>query len=327
MNDSKTNRGGSPKKQARTLNRCDESRSMDGVGPIKIQQSLRALNWSPAKILASFDGHMHGCWLLQNDQQGRFVMKFADRRKDRAFLSHEENALRFLTGSKYVAVPKILAYLEDAELEGVLALEHIDAPNGDQWLKGQSPRKQAEFYKAMGRSLRSLHQVPIDLCPFLEAEDPNSVIERGLKLAAPFLRNVKEINSLLVEELARHPLANPCFLHRDFRERNVLAQIQDNQLKLTILDFEWASLGDPYLDLAGSRIPFSKFSEPFLSGYSNDRGLNSEQWRKLRFYATLDLLDVFRRQDELTVDISGLIYQLTKKLKKHVAALRDHPLD
>ncbi|MDF1665563.1 MAG: aminoglycoside phosphotransferase family protein [Planctomycetota bacterium] len=280
------------------------------------------MKWPPIRSFEGIAGHLHGGWVMTDEAGTRFLIK-RSRHRAPSFLSKELSTLAWLREEGLQPVPKVLAYLEgDAGVEGFLVLEYIDAPNGDQWLKNQGQVEKEGFYRAMGKSLQALHQLSVNP-EFFQPKDLSNIIEMGLRRAAPFLKKMEEINSYLQNELTRYPVQSPCFLHRDFRERNILVQTIKGQLKLTMLDFEWASVGDPFFDLAGSRLPFSKFSDSFIAGYTNDCGLSSDDWRKLRFYAVLDLLDVFTRQEELTVDISGLIYRLTKTLKKHLALLRE----
>ena len=295
----------------------------------KIDKLLSMLHWPPAKSIIAFGGHMHACWKVTDIENRRFVIKVGDRRvKKGQFVKKEQHVFNSLRTESAVEVPKVLAYAEVTPFGfPVLILEFIPAPNGDQWLYGKDANTTRNFYTKMGQALRNLHDcsapVSNELLKFQGEKEILEVIDKGMTIFEPFLKHAKREKGFLLDAFKHYPVTRSCLIHRDFRERNLLCEKTDGGLLLTLLDFEWACLGDPFYDLAGSRIPFSEQGDALIAGYTDGRGLTVAEWRKLRFYAVLDLLDVFTRQEELTVDISGLIFFLRKDFKKHLLALKE----
>lgn len=104
------------------------------------------------------------------------------------------------------------------------------------------------------------------------------------------------------------------FIHGDYHFHNILQQ--DGKLS-AVLDFDWASSGDPSWDFRiddqiESELPGSR--EAFYAGYTSRRPLPAGHWERVAFYRVILYLDFLegaaQDQDEIAQLVPLLLHEM-----------------
>jgi len=159
-----------------------------------------------------------------------------------------------------VRAPEVLAWCDDVSVIGrpFLVQEWIDGVALTDAMPEQYPDT-ADSVNALGRDLIdqlvSLHRVPTDLPALAKLGRPEQFVERQIDRWLGVRREhaVRELPQLfaLGEWLGRHVPAGapPAVIHGDYHLDNTLAA-RDRPEILAIIDWELATVGDPYMDVA-----------------------------------------------------------------------------
>lgn len=169
------------------------------------------------------------------------VIKAADGALKRADLRHEAEALELLRGRKLFA-PLLLALVED-EVWTVEVMDRLAGTNGLSFFKND-PGALEQIYTELGRLLADVHRAEI---PHPGAGFEMEQRYRRLLAGLPALGLEAVLLAALAESL-EHQAWRPARLrlvHGDAGVHNLLWQ---NGIT-ALLDWEWAGLGNPLLDL------------------------------------------------------------------------------
>ena len=159
-----------------------------------------------------------------------------------------------------VRAPGVLAWCDDVSVIGrpFLVQEWIDGVALTDAMPEQYPDT-ADSVNALGRDLIdqlvALHSVPTDLPALAKLGRPEQFVERQIDRWLGVRREhaVRELPQLfaLGEWLQRHVPAgtSPAVIHGDYHLDNTLAA-RDKPKILAIIDWELATVGDPYMDVA-----------------------------------------------------------------------------
>jgi len=159
-----------------------------------------------------------------------------------------------------VRAPGVLAWCDDVSVVGrpFLVQEWIDGVALTDAMPEQYPDT-ADSVNALGRDLIdqlvALHSVPTDLPALAKLGRPEQFVERQIDRWLGVRREhaVRELPQLfaLGEWLQRHVPAgtSPAVIHGDYHLDNTLAA-RDKPKILAIIDWELATVGDPYMDVA-----------------------------------------------------------------------------
>ena len=244
----------------------------------------------------------------------RFVVRL-DRNRT-GLVPNEARACALLNARSELPVPRVLA------CDATRALCPMDFAVFS-WLPGTvadrhwEPNQQRRLATVMGKLLRQLHSVPagemVDPTDGLEAcaDWRKSVLSRAV-------RGLERRGDVIAEELASRirgilsqyagllpESVRPCLLHRDFKPRNILVQrdaapAADDEWPFAvsgIIDFEWAMLGDPLLDVASSDVCRSPnpWGQAFLDGYFGTEARPAFLDRVLCVYSLIDEIEILDR--------------------------------
>ncbi|MDN5866671.1 MAG: aminoglycoside phosphotransferase family protein [Candidatus Nitrosocosmicus sp.] len=143
-----------------------------------------------------------------------------------------------------------------------------------------------EHAKILGKTLRRIHNTPIETDKYGSISDPKKqlpplkiwhnlilkhegiLINGGIKK-----RTIDNISIVIDDEGSKYSkLKRPSLLHRDFRTENILYK-PDKISNICVIDWEVASIGHPYLDMI--KLVWFEFRnridliESFLIGYDD----------------------------------------------------------
>ena len=159
-----------------------------------------------------------------------------------------------------VRVPAVIAWCDDASVIGrpFLVQEWVDGVALTNTLPEAYPDN-AESVNRLGCDLIDqlviLHSVPTDLPALAKLGRPENFVERQIERWLGVRREhaVRDLPQLFAvgEWLGRHipSPAPPAVIHGDYHLDNTLAA-RDNPEILAIIDWELATVGDPYMDVA-----------------------------------------------------------------------------
>ncbi|MEW6742059.1 MAG: phosphotransferase [Planctomycetota bacterium] len=247
----------------------------------------------------------------------RFVLRLAGERRGAAFLEKEALLYRILAQVSDLPVPRVRGSGPEGEIgsRAYLVLECLPGRNGRELLA--LPQAQVFFdalHESAGRLLARLHAIRLGAL----TSHPDLAVERVLDWQSYLTGRCEwelqgcaavlpcDLARQVAAVLKRHRDAIPerlpsRLLHRDFKLHNLLFEVSERDgesagVELTgILDFEWACVGDPLLDVAAADLHRRPGESAFFEGYFGTPWLPPEIERRLWLYAIIDRLDVIDR--------------------------------
>ena len=234
----------------------------------------------PFKFQALAGGLTNRNFLLTGTE-GRLVLRLNNQAPG---VDREREAIALTLASELGIGATIVANKPAA---GYLLTEYIDGPV---WTPEQA--RDPEAQERLGHCLRRLHQSVVDLPAFKPMVELRSYLQqpetRVLDYFDSLIVAVDELERLLETQAYYEHLPVPC--HHDLVHRNILGQ-QD----LRLIDWEFAALGNPLLDLA-TFINYHDLAPdeyaPLLASYFG--GQAPEQWPQLSAAIRLaQLLELF----------------------------------
>ena len=172
-------------------------------------------------------------------------------------VEREFRILAALAGSG-VPVPQVFALCEDESVIGTTfyVMEHVDGRIfADPRLPGLEPKSRRALYLSMAAGLAAIHDVDADAAGLGDLGPPSGYLERQVKrwtrqYEASRTDDIGAMNAL-VRWLPGHLPPSPptTLVHGDYRIGNLVFTRDDTGLA-GVLDWELATLGDPFADLA-----------------------------------------------------------------------------
>ena len=157
-----------------------------------------------------------------------------------------------------VPVPHVFALCEDESVVGTTfyVMAHIDGRIfADPRLPGLEPSSRHALYLSMVAGLAAIHNVEVDGAGLSDLGPPSGYLERQVKrwtrqYQASRTDDIGAMNAL-VRWLPEHLPTSPSttLVHGDYRIGNLVYARDGNRL-VGVLDWELATLGDPFADLA-----------------------------------------------------------------------------
>ena len=172
-------------------------------------------------------------------------------------VEREYRILAALAGSK-VPVPEVFALCEDASVIGTsfYVMAHVDGRIfTDPRLVGLEPDTRRALYLSTVAGLAAIHAVDVDAVGLGELGPPTGYLERQVRrwtrqYEASRTDDIEAMNALarwLSDRLPRSSCTT--LVHGDYRIGN-LVFARDSARLAGVLDWELATLGDPFADLA-----------------------------------------------------------------------------
>ena len=172
-------------------------------------------------------------------------------------VEREHRILAALAGSG-VPVPKVLALCEDDAVIGTAfyVMAHVDGRIfADPRLPGVEPESRRALYLSTVAGLAAIHGVDVESVGLGGLGPPSGYVERQIRrwsrqYEASRTDDIAAMDALVRGLPARLPPSPPTVLvHGDYRIGN-LVFARDGDGLAGVLDWELATLGDPYADLA-----------------------------------------------------------------------------
>ncbi len=206
-----------------------------------------------------------------------------------AAVINEVERLRWLAGNCSVPAVKELALSNG---EAWLLMTHMPGKTAFRCLETE-PRRGPEIVASIASFLRSLHSLPVDVCPFdsthpRRLEEARARMEAGLVDTADFDDDNQGKSAVQVwsEMTGLLPLKTQrVFTHGDFSLDNIL--IEDHKVRGCI-DVGRAGIADPYQDLAILWNCLAEFGVSLENQLLHDYGIRHIDQRLLRFHLSLD---------------------------------------
>jgi aminoglycoside phosphotransferase (APT) family kinase protein len=155
--------------------------------------------------------------------------------------------------------------IPEKEISHFLLLEDVDMLPVSKIRQQLTSQDKSVLASDVGETLGKIHSFQIDP---IEKVSPRAWAKAFMKLFNNVLNEVERAdpsNTLLWSTCKKHflkyqeqmlSLSKVCLVHGDFTAHNVLVNLNSNHYyrKLSIIDWEWATIGDPNLDFAGSKF-------------------------------------------------------------------------
>ena len=172
-------------------------------------------------------------------------------------VEREYRILRALAGSR-VPVPEVLALGEDPSVIGTAfyVMSHVDGRVfADPRLPGLDPGARRALYRATVAGLAAIHAVDVGAAGLAGLGPPSGYLERQVRRWSHQYEASRtdriEAMDALAQWLPRNlpPSPRTGLVHGDFRIGNLVFERESARLA-GVLDWELATLGDPFADLA-----------------------------------------------------------------------------
>ena len=172
-------------------------------------------------------------------------------------IDREYRVLQALAGSR-VPVPEVLALGEDASVIGTAfyVMFHVDGRIfTDPRLPGLDPGDRQALYRSTVAGLAAIHRVDVEAAGLAGLGPPAGYLERQIRRWSRQYEASRtdriEAMDALVRWLPRNlpPSPRTALVHGDYRIGNLVFERESARLA-GVLDWELATLGDPFADLA-----------------------------------------------------------------------------
>ena len=172
-------------------------------------------------------------------------------------IEREYRILQALAGSR-VPVPEVLALGEDASVIGTAfyVMVHVDGRIfTDPRLPGLDPGDRQALYRSTVAGLAAIHRVDVEAAGLAGLGPPAGYLERQIRRWSRQYEASRtdriEAMDALVRWLPRNlpPSPRTALVHGDYRIGNLVFERESARLA-GVLDWELATLGDPFADLA-----------------------------------------------------------------------------
>lgn len=230
---------------------------------VKLLPWLRSeLGWQYPEFAGALSGgNSNLTWMFRDGDRSCVVRTFPSATISPTAhrgIERERRVLSAIEGR--VRAPRVLGWCEDPQFIGraFLVLEYIDGvaitDSLPEAYAGDSSAVD-KLGRDMMEALAAVHEVPLEACGLHDLGRPENFLERQtrrwLKVRADeAARELPLLESLGKWLLDREPPATrPCLIHGDFHLDNTLAS-RDRAEILAVIDWELATVGDPYTDLA-----------------------------------------------------------------------------
>ncbi len=205
-------------------------------------------------------------------------------------LMHEAAILRWLDGK--IAVPRVLYSEKTAQFEFLLLSEIAGLPSFATELR----KNTGKTLREIARSLRMLHAIPIDDCPFDERlEKKLAVIDRKIRnneIDTTDLEPENEncsISTLYarVHDISQNVVEDLVFTHGDFCMPNIL--ICETQFS-GLIDMGRAGISDRYQDIALMlrSLKHNGFNHTHCELFLYEYGITQPDYTKIELYTLVD---------------------------------------
>ena len=192
------------------------------------------------------------CWVLRRPPLGHVLETAHD-------MTREVTVLRALASTK-VPVPGVVAACDDTAVIGApfYLMRYVDGTilRTREQLAALSAEHATRMSYALVDVLADLHQVDPAAVGLGEFGRPEGFLQRQLRRwgkqqqssRSRDIPRMDELPALLAERLPVSPA--PAVVHGDYRQDNVILAAEDPGRVLAVLDWEMATVGDPFTDVA-----------------------------------------------------------------------------
>lgn len=241
-------------------------------------------DYNSIKVTKSFENANCNTVYLLEDNTNKYVLKVAKNSSRISELKKEYSIINSI--DQTINVPKVYKYFEDKDYSYIL-MEYIDGISLENLLK-EKHNKNNVLYE-LGKLLKDINSINIpdkesgEYYLNKQLEKSYNNMQEGLLDKEEFLINKVQVDQTKLLKTLKENIPkdiNICFLHGDFRPKNI---IYSNN-KYYIIDFGLSHIGDYYYDLAIFFYYLNKEERhEFLLGY----GINDIDENKLQYYEYL----------------------------------------
>lgn len=260
---------------------------------LHVPREILAADEEVAKIIRIEQGrHYQSVYRIDTTQSHSYILKIKPRNLS-GNLQEEGRKVRWLQNK--APVPRFVSYYEDDTKE-YLCLTYIEGEPASDYI---SKDKEESVGYLVGRTLRELHQLPINECPF-NTFTPTKLVDQVEENIGKFPEQVvdtakktfpNESLDMLMNflHLNRPPMDKWVFTHGDYGTGNVI--IRNGKVE-AFIDLDGAGISDPYYDIYYMIESLTVYSHrhdqvsEFLRGY----GIKELDWNAYKFHHIVDTL-------------------------------------
>lgn len=189
-------------------------------------------------------------------------------------------------------------------------------------------------FEKIGSELAKIHSVQFSDPGFIKADGTIEKFDEKFDVRATLIdrplngRAGRRLGVALKEELisfldkhwhlVRSSPCRPCLVHCDYNPKNII--VSPDQNHIGILDWEYAMVGDPLIDL-GNFLRFEEDFDPalisaFIDGYIKNGGSLPDEWRLMaRLHDLVSMISFLDREEECPKTFHTALYVIEKTIR------------